>query len=96
MYDMIRFRFLTLAAVVCALTSAISCASKDTRLGSEPDESSYEGSKAAAGAWAVNHFTFRKTQKIRPANDYLFYFKHCEMNDERSFYSKTSYMCTEP
>ena len=87
------------STVILTLALAVStgaCSSKDTRFGSEPDDSASDSSTADAASWGAGSMMLRKNQKIRPMNDFQFYFKHCSQNDDRSFYSKTSYWCNEP
>jgi hypothetical protein len=80
--------------LICAIS--ISCASKTkTSFGSE-SETAYEKSQASGHAFALDGFTFRKPMIVRPANDFQFFFKHCSLSDERGYYSKTAYWCTEP
>ena len=90
---MIAFASLYKIGCVALLTA---CAStSETTFGSEPeyDDSSAKIHPAAYGA---DGFTFRKTQNRRPANTHQFYFKHCNLISEGSYYSKTEYGCTEP
>jgi hypothetical protein len=76
--------------LICGLTG---CASSDTRMGTDSDLV-YQGN-ADAASFGSDHFTFRKSQKIRPPNDFKFYFKNCIQDDDRSYYSKTSYWCDD-
>jgi hypothetical protein len=82
--------------MLCVVMSLLGCATDSTRFGLESDDhyDANQGDSAAFGA--VDGFTFRKTQNIRPMNDFHFYFKHCSMSDDRSYYSKTAYWCTDP
>ena len=73
-----------------------SCSSTSgTRLGTEPDYSNVETNVNPA-AYAADGFTFNKVQKRRVPNDFQFFFKHCGLIDNRSYYSKTTYGCTDP
>jgi hypothetical protein len=84
------------SAVAATLVGSLAgCASsKDTRFGLE-DDSVWEKSQASGDAYGADAMTFRKTMKIRPKNDFRFYYKNCELTDHESFYSKTSYWCSE-
>lgn len=84
-----------LLACFC-LTLHGGCASPDTRMGSEDFIGSYEESTAHGAAYTSDMMTFSKEQKVRPKNDSQFYFKSCELNGDQTFYSKTSYWCSEP
>lgn len=84
---------LTLLAVAATLVGG--CAStSDTRMGTEP-EGVYDASTADAAAFGVDHFNYNKRQKVRPPNDFQFYFKNCVQNEQRSYYSRTSYWCQD-
>lgn len=52
---------------------------------------------AHPAAYGLNDaYTVNAPQKIRPANDFKFYFKDCEATDpkaEQAFFSKTAYSC---
>jgi hypothetical protein len=74
----------------------LGCAAHPTyRMGNE-SEKSFQDSKASPEVWSVDYFSVRKPELIRSPNDYPFYYKHCSMNDNQTFYSKTSYWCNDP
>ena len=76
--------------------AGLGCATEsDTRMGTEP-ENAYANSNADPYSYGADGFTFNKKQKRRAANDFMFYFKHCAQNDDRAYYSRTSYWCTDP
>lgn len=85
-----------LGRALLTLVLASGCAAPTARLGSEDPERDYARSQAEAAAFAADGFTFRKEQKIRPKNDFDFYFKRCLRSDDQTFYSKTSYWCEDP
>jgi hypothetical protein len=92
------FLFVMFAASSLAGGGLLGCASSsDMRTSTEP-EGPREKSRAHPAAYGVaDTFTFGKPQKIRPANDFKFYFKECEPTDpqnDRAFFSKTAYSCT--
>lgn len=86
-------------ALVCVATLAFnSCASTDDeyRMGTESTDW-YEQSNADPAAFGiVDGFTFNKKQKRRQENDFKFYYKRCALDGGRTFYSRTSYWCTDP
>jgi hypothetical protein len=57
-----------------------------------------ERSHADGAAYGADNFTFRKpSQPRRPAAEaFQFFYKSCSADDGRSYYSKTSYVCTGP
>lgn len=84
-----------LGVLVLTLTS---CASTDSeyQMGTESTDW-YDQSNADPAAFGImDAFTFNKKQKRREANDFKFYYKRCALDGNRSFYSKTSYWCTDP
>lgn len=83
------------AALMASLIFAVSCATSDTRFGSNDPIGDYKNSKADGAAYAAEAMHLRSPQKIRPANDFEFFYKHCLLNDDRTYYSKTSYWCSE-
>lgn len=88
-------RALTLALVASAFQS---CATTedDTQMGTE-NMDWYDKSNADPAAFGImDAFTFNKKQKRREANDFKFYYKRCALDGNRSYYSKTSYWCTDP
>ena len=76
-----------------------SCATNPTTRTSTERYDLYQNSKANAAAFGViDSFTFGSPQEIRPANDYEFYFKECELtspNNSKAFFSKTAYSCSD-
>src|SRR5262249_8311360 len=58
-----------------------------------------DNSKAPGDAWTGSGMFPRKGMVHHgrePANDWDFYYKHCSMNGDENYYSKTSYDCTGP
>jgi hypothetical protein len=58
-----------------------------------------DASTAEGDAWAGSSMFPRKQMSKHgrgPANDWDFYFKHCSMNGNESYFSKTAYDCTGP
>jgi hypothetical protein len=56
-------------------------------------------SRAPGEAFTASSMTFRKqmpTHEREEPNDWEFYFKHCSMNGNESYFSKTSYDCSGP
>ena len=50
-----------------------------------------------ASAYAADGMTFRKDMPYRPnPKPWEFYFKHCAVNGNEVFYSKTFYDCSGP
>ena len=86
---------LSRAALIIFMT--VGCSSSDMRLSTVP-ENAGRGARAHPASYGiVDTFTFGKPQAIRPANEFMFYFKECEMTDpenDRAFFSKTAYSCT--
>ncbi|MES2963789.1 MAG: hypothetical protein V4760_07840 [Bdellovibrionota bacterium] len=78
-----------------ALACLAGCSSPDSRRSTEPDESAYESSQASAAAYGMESAFLGKSQKVRPANDFQFYYKNCSQTDSRAHYSKTSYWCND-
>lgn len=73
------------------------CASPTTRMGTDPEVP--DDLKVDGAAYGSDHFTFAKRMKIRPANDFIFYFKHCNLvsrRDPNAFYMQAEYGCTPP
>jgi len=73
------------------------CASPSTRMGIDPEVP--ETAKVHGNAYGADSFMFAKRMKIRSANDFVFYFKHCELIQRRSpkaHYSQAEYGCTPP
>lgn len=92
----IKFFAIQVFAAVNAIVM-ISCGSNDMRLSTEPADAGKNARAHPAAYGIVDTFSFGKPQKIRPPNDFLFYFKECEMTDpsnDRAFFSKTAYSCT--
>lgn len=55
-----------------------------------------ENSQAAAAAFSAD-MSVRKDMPYRPdAKKWEFYYKHCAMNGDEIYYSKTSYDCIRP
>lgn len=90
---------LIFAVAAIALFSACSTMKKEdgeVRLGSEDPIGDFSNSTADGAAFAAEGFTFRKEQKARRKNDFIFYYKSCAIDDDGSYYSKTAYLCTVP
>lgn len=68
------------------------CTSKPRRLGSDPQLEN----RAPGAAYTANSMAFSKEQPERAPNNYDFFYKHCQVDGEKVFYSKTSYDCSEP
>lgn len=83
---------LVLSAYLSACTSG--GLASDIRLGSDPDGGSQLLLDSAA--YGSDYFQFNKPMKIRPANDLVFYFKHCDLIGRRPFYLQNEYGCTPP
>jgi hypothetical protein len=92
------FRSFT-GAVLCSgllLGMCLGCATGDpgTRMGSDPGGG--DGLLLQAGAYGNEYFSVNKPMKIRPPNDYVHYFKHCNLLGRRPFYLQNEYGCTPP
>ncbi|MBK7890906.1 MAG: hypothetical protein IPJ84_08685 [Bdellovibrionales bacterium] len=85
--------------VATAWLLSTSCAGPSTTRTSTDRFDLYQNSKANAAAFGViDSFTFGSPQEIRPANDYEFYFKECELtspSSSKAFFSKTEYSCSD-
>ena len=60
---------------------------------------SNEDSIAEGSAFTASSMHFRKpmpTHSREEPNNWEFYFKHCSMNGNESYFSKTSYDCSGP
>lgn len=79
-------------------TGLVGCSSSSGYRTSTEPEGAGKNARAHPAAYGITDaFTFGKPQAIRPPNDFLFYFKECEMTDpqnDRAFFSKTAYSCT--
>jgi hypothetical protein len=80
--------------LVASIFITAGCSTPDTRRSTEPDPDSYD-SNAHPAAYGMESAFLGKTQKVRPANDFQFYYKNCTQTDNRSYYSKTSYWCND-
>lgn len=83
--------------VLLASLALVGCARSDMRLSTEPEDAWKSGKAHPAAYGSVDMFGVGKPQHIRPKNDFIFYFKECEMTDpenDRAFFSKTAYSCT--
>ncbi|HRK06648.1 MAG TPA: hypothetical protein PLZ57_02670 [Pseudobdellovibrionaceae bacterium] len=93
-----RRRLLVLLLLGFGFMSA--CASRDEKEGvrwSTDPEVSGQAHPAAYGV--TDTFYVGKPQAIRPANDAVFYYKKCSMQNasgERAFFTKTEYNCNDP
>lgn len=84
---------------IIALTT-IGCASRDEwRTSLEPADAG-KNARAHPAAYGISDgFTFGKPHRVRPANDFQFYYKECGLTDpigDRAYFSKTAYACTGP
>lgn len=93
-------RFLLILYGTGLVMGGVGCASSETnsrRTSTEP-AFNYEASRADAAAFgSIDGFTFGKSQEIRPANNYEFYYKECGLtapDETRAFFSKTEYACS--
>jgi hypothetical protein len=79
---------------------SIGCASQEEwRLSTEPVVAESKARAHPAAYGVSDAFTFGKPHRVRPANDFLFYFKECGLTDprgDRAYFSKTAYACTGP
>jgi hypothetical protein len=89
-----------MAAIVILL---VGCASDGQPKYSSGDyfimPNSDDASTAPGDAWTGSSMYPRKQMPKHgrePANDWEFYFKHCSMNGNESYFSKTSYDCSGP
>ena len=105
----IRSLALTAAVVTSVTTTAMmlaSCATGSTgfngfssgskRLSTEPEDAGKNARAHPAAYGIIDTYTFGKPQEVRPPNDFIFYYKDCELTDpdyDRAFFSKTAYSC---
>jgi hypothetical protein len=92
------FNCLILSLTLGLALATVGCATTDdnTQMGTESTDW-YDKSGADPAAFGImDAFTFNKKQKRREANDFKFYYKRCALDGTRSYYSKTSYWCTDP
>ena len=76
---------------ILTIASLFACASRPTsRFGSEPNLDS----NAAGAAYAAEGFTYSKNMPLHQKSPYDFYFRTCNHDDGKVYYSKTSYDCT--
>jgi hypothetical protein len=72
----------------------VGCASAGGFRLPENDDSA---SRAPGAAYAGSGMNFRKDMPHQSdPKPWQFYFKHCSINGDESFYSRTSYDCTGP
>jgi hypothetical protein len=56
-----------------------------------------EGSRARPEAYGADGYTFSKDQPHRAdPKPFEFYYKHCAINGDETYYSATSYDCSGP
>lgn len=75
---------------------ATACGSNDMRTSTVPENAGRNARAHPAAYGIVDTFYVGSPQHVRPPNDFLFYFKECEMTDpenDRAFFSKTAYSC---
>lgn len=86
------------AFLILILATVVGCStSTGYRTSTEPEDAGKNANAHPAAYGIIDAFTFGKPQAIRPPNDFMFYFKECEMTDpqnDRAFFSKTAYSCT--
>ncbi|MBN8540366.1 MAG: hypothetical protein J0L82_08270 [Deltaproteobacteria bacterium] len=85
------------AALSTMGTFAGCSSSDDMRLSTVPEHIGKNARAHPAAYGVTDSFNFGKPQKVRPANDFLFYFKECESSDpegDRAYFSKTAYSCS--
>jgi hypothetical protein len=83
--------------VSCSGILFAACSTNDTRLSTVPESAGKNARAHPAAYGVVDTFMLSKPHKIRPANEFQFYFKDCEMTDpanDRAFFSKTAYSCS--
>jgi hypothetical protein len=85
-------------AAFSTMGSVAGCSSIDDMRTSTVPENVGKNARAHPAAYGItDSFNFGKPQKVRPANDFLFYFKECESSDpegDRAYFSKTAYSCS--
>ncbi len=64
------------------------------QFGSDPQLAT--SSMVDSAAYGADGFAYSKPMSKRPANDFVFFFKHCGQVSNRSWYSKTDYDCAYP
>lgn len=97
-------RKIIFAVWIAATVFLFGCASSDTPVKYSKGGSFYmpysdDNSQAPGDAWTGAGMYPRKQMPKHdrePANEYDFYFKHCAMNGNASYFSKTSYDCSGP
>lgn len=95
-------RVFTFAALITSLCS-IGCASSGSDGGawrtSLASESAFQKAKAHPSAYGIiDGFPIDQPHRIRPENEFHFYFKDCESispSSEQAFFSKTAYSCQD-
>ena len=80
--------------MIVLLLGMTGCSTPTERFGTDVDTS--ETSTASGDAYVTDAMSLRKWEPIRPKNDDVFYYKTCSQVDQKSFYSMTSYECSEP
>jgi hypothetical protein len=86
---LLRFVFLIISPIFFA------CTSSEYKQSGDYD---YDANSTAEGsAYAAEGFTFKKKEPM-PADTrrMRFYYKKCELSGDESYYSLTSYDCSEP
>lgn len=95
---LVRGRLSRSLIVILVLTTG--CASQDAWRTSLEPEDAQKKARAHPAAYGVSDtFTFGKPHRVRPANEFLFYYKECGLTDpqgDRAYFSKTAYACTGP
>jgi len=91
--------------VVAGSVVCVACASDGEYANYSGDQPTFlmphsdDNSQAPGDAWTGSGMYPRKQMPKHdrsPANNYDFYFKHCSMNGNASYFSKTSYDCSGP
>lgn len=96
--SLVRGRLARTLIVILGLTTG--CASQEEWRTSIEPEDAQKKARAHPAAYGVSDtFTFGKPHRVRPANEFLFYYKECGLTDpqgDRAYFSKTAYACTGP
>jgi hypothetical protein len=86
---------LAVSVSACASSEPPKYSSGDSFLMPYSDDASTAPGDAFAGSAMFPRKQMPKHGRS-PASDWDFYFKHCSMNGNETFYSKTSYDCSGP
>ena len=94
-------RTLAITTAITTTTMQVGCAigslsGGSKRLSTEPEDAGKNARAHPAAYGIIDTYTFGKPQEVRPPNDFIFYYKDCELTDpdyDRAFFSKTAYSC---